>query len=234
MIPTYKYFTVAVVAVLVAAAQCDFLPERLHVIDKNEGSKNYLVRGNLPINAKREFQIKELKGNLSELTGLKNYQLVVYSLMNFLTPKETRNRYIEEKFFEKHPEAGEYRNKVVLGSLIDPNTMSKWAIDTFLAVSSIVDFDDIDNFVTELHDEIHGKQQKRIIYIHCSAGVDRTGYVSAAYKLKFMNYTLKKAMGENIHILKGLRKHMHFNTENGLKWYCHSLDRSKEDCYIPN
>lgn len=74
-----------------------FLPERLLVIDS--ANNNFIVRGNLPINDQRQFQIKELKTNLSSLTGLKKYRLVVISFLNFLTAKETRNRYIEEKFF---------------------------------------------------------------------------------------------------------------------------------------
>lgn len=56
--------------------------------------------------------------------------------------------------------------------------------------------------------------------------------MTAAYKLRFLNYTLKKAIKENIEVMAGLRKHMHFNTENGLKWFCHSLKKNKEECHI--
>lgn len=40
---------------------------------------------------------------MQELTGLKKYELVVVSFLNFFTAKETKNRYIEEKYFDKHP-----------------------------------------------------------------------------------------------------------------------------------
>ena len=41
----------------------------------------------------------ELRGNLTQLTQLKRYRLVVVSFLNFLTAKETKNRYLEEKYF---------------------------------------------------------------------------------------------------------------------------------------
>jgi hypothetical protein len=45
-------------------AFCDFLPNRLRIVDFNKTSKNYFVRGNVPIKNK-QFQIDELRGNLS-------------------------------------------------------------------------------------------------------------------------------------------------------------------------
>jgi hypothetical protein len=52
--------------------------------------------------------------------------------------------------------------------------------------------------------------------------------VAAAYKLKYLSYSLEDAFKENIKVMGGLRNHMHFNTENGLKWFCHSLGKTKE------
>lgn len=39
---------------------------------------------------------------------------------------------------------------------------------------------------------------KTVVYIHCSQGVDRAGYVSAAYKMKFLGVSLADAMKENL------------------------------------
>ena len=47
--------------------------------------------------------MEELQEQVRQLTGLTNYELVVVSFLNFLTAKETKNRYIEEKYFDKHP-----------------------------------------------------------------------------------------------------------------------------------
>ena len=73
---------------------------------------------------------------------------------------------------------------------------------------------------------------KTIVYMHCSAGLDRVGYVSGAFKMKFMNESFKSVMEENLEILREFRGHMHFNTYNGLQWFCLSLGRSEEECLI--
>lgn len=39
-------------------------------------------------------------------------------------------------------------------------------------------------------------------------------------------------MSENLDVLKGHRKYMIFNTENGLQWYCYKLGRSQENCMV--
>ena len=70
------------------------------------------------------------------------------------------------------------------------------------------------------------------MYIHCAAGVDRTGYVAGAYKMKYLNATLKQVMDENLDVLKGHRKYMIFNAEKGLEWFCFSLGRSQKECEV--
>jgi hypothetical protein len=81
---------VAILALLLLAvswANCELNPERLSIVDKNSKLGNYLVRGNLPISNEKKFQIDLLKQHLSNLTGLKKYDLVVISFLNFLTAK---------------------------------------------------------------------------------------------------------------------------------------------------
>lgn len=95
-------------------------------------------------------------------------------------------------------------------------------------VSYVFNIDDIDNFVTELHDKVHKKGKNTIVFIHCSAGMDRTGYVAGSYKLKYLDYTLKEVLKENSKF-GGPRKSMHFNALNGLKWFCFS-HKEREQC----
>jgi hypothetical protein len=53
------------VLLLAALANADLLPHRLRVVDSDKGSRNYFVRGNVPISKSKEFQMNELRGNLS-------------------------------------------------------------------------------------------------------------------------------------------------------------------------
>jgi hypothetical protein len=55
---------------IISLTNCEFNPEKLEVVDKNEKFHTYLVRGNLPIGVNKNFQIEELKANLTIITGL--------------------------------------------------------------------------------------------------------------------------------------------------------------------
>lgn len=67
-----------------------------------------------------------------------------------------------------------------------------------------------------------------IVYVHCSQGLDRAGFVAAAYKMKKLNATLAEVLSENLNIIKGVRKNMHFNSFNGLQWYCLHMGRTED------
>lgn len=97
-------------------------------------------------------------------------------------------------------------------------------------VSSLVDVDRLDALLKELHEEIHGKKGgvPRVVFMHCSAGMDRTGLVAGAYKMKYLGWSMKEVLKENSGF-GGPRKEMMFNALNGLKWYCLGI-RPREQC----
>lgn len=88
---------------------------------------------------------------MRELTGLKKYELVVVSFLNFLTAKETKNRYIEEKYFDKHPKKGEYRSWLVLGALTDPLRYPPFFLTPARMITALVDLDSLEALLEELH-----------------------------------------------------------------------------------
>lgn len=229
-----QIITISILLALFLLVQSDFLPKRLRIVDSNRKHNTFLVRGNLPINANDKFQFQQLKGNLSALTGSKRYELIVVSFLNYLTAKETKNKNIEQRFFSKNSKVAEYRSKTILGSFIDPTEMPDWFARSLSFLEEYIDFDGIDELITELREQIHGGETDKIVYIHCSAGVDRTGYVAGAYKMKYFNTSFRDVLSENIEVLKGLRKHMHFNAQNGLQWFCFSLGRTQEQCSVPS
>ena len=88
---------------------------------------------------------------------------------------------------------------MILGSLLDPTEMPNWAARVlgFLG-QTVVDLDDVDDFVEELHNEIHGEDTNKIVYLHCSQGLDRTGYVAGAYKMMYHKAEFRAVLKENL------------------------------------
>jgi hypothetical protein len=68
----YTFPALYLLAILTLAC-CELDPSRLRVVDSDEKRRNFLVRGNLPIGRDKKFQMKELKRELGELTGLDEF-----------------------------------------------------------------------------------------------------------------------------------------------------------------
>lgn len=215
-----------------AAVNCDFDKSRLRIIGQND--KHFLVRGNLPI-ANDTFQYQELAGALDELTGTKEYRILVISLLNFLTAKETRNRYIEDKFFEGKVRINnrkvDYKTHFLIGSLFSPEKVPLWLRKVFIKYYDFLTIDNMNLLMKEISKGMNSPFPT-IVYIHCSAGIDRAGYASGAFKMKFKDEPFEQVVKENLEIMKQFRGHMHFNTYNGLQWYCLSLGRSEKECLM--
>lgn len=70
------------------------------------------------------------------------------------------------------------------------------------------------------------------MFVHCSQGIDRAGYVSGAYKMKYKGAELKNVVMENLKIMREIRQHIHFNSFNGMQWYCLYLNRTESECLV--
>lgn len=205
----------------------EFEPSRVIVVDNR--NKNYILRGNIPL-VDGEFKLEPLKKRITELTKLKpsQYDLKVVSLMNHLTEKESRNLGLEEAYFQEHPEAGELISYPILGFMANPETLPEIMVDFFAYFYERFSYDKLDGFLDRLHDAVLSKNHT-VVYFHCSQGIDRTGLISGAYKMKYLSKSLRDIVKENVEI--GQRD-MQWNTYNGLLWFCEHLQRSRKgiDC----
>lgn len=204
-----------------------FEPSRVKAVDKQ--NKNYLLRGNIPL-VDGEFSFSALTKRIAEVTKLKpsEYNLKVVSLMNHLTDKESTNLKIEEDFFREHPELGELILYPILGFVASPESLPEIMVDIFSYFFERFSYDKVDAFLTRLHEYMES-EKTTVIYFHCSHGIDRTGYVSGAYRLKYQEKSLRSILKENVDI--GQRD-MIWTTYNGLIWYCEHLQRTRKglDC----
>lgn len=131
-----NFISRALILVLLAiCVSCQFDTTRFRVIDRDQN--HVLVRGNLPIH-NNTFQFEELYKALSVFTGTQGYRLVIYSLLNLLTAKQTKNRYIEENYFDSegiaryNNQINVYYNHDIVGSFFSPAqypaTLKKYAL----------------------------------------------------------------------------------------------------------
>lgn len=65
--------------------------------------------------------------------------------------------------------------------------------ETITKYDEYISFDKLDTLLRKLRKYLNSKTPT-LVYVHCSAGIDRTGYVSGAYKMKYMGASLKDVM----------------------------------------
>ena len=173
--------------------------------------------------------------------GTQYQRLIVISLLNFLTAKETKNRYIEEKYFEDNQINGKVRNSgdrpvllqsyPIMGSFIHPASVPTSIRSWMSANYDLTTIDDTNGLIDYIVQSFNSPIPTTI-YIHCSAGIDRTGFISGAYKMREFNAKFDQVLKENFEIMKGLRGHMHFHTYQAMQWFCLHLGKSEEECML--
>lgn len=50
--------------------------------------------------------------------------------------------------------------------------------------------------------------------------------------MTFKNAKMVDVVSENLNFMKEIRNYIHFNSFNGLQWYCLSLGRTEEECLV--
>ena len=69
---------------------------------------------------------------------------------------------------------------MVLGSFIDPKSLPKFIRNLIVPLYDYLSIDDLDDLLGKVKNYLNSKKPI-IVYVHCSQGVDRTGFVHAAY-----------------------------------------------------
>ena len=170
-------------------------PNRVHLVDHNVATDNFLFRGNMPTNSST-FAYDELMALLAvraanaSLALPANAYLHVVSLNNIADGSD----FTAEKKFWKQPQSaalGEFTNwPLGLSGLLPPQAFldkakvkemasetsnnSVWLVD---AIPSHV------RSVNTLMEQLGPDSRPRAVYVHCTAGCDRTGELIGSYML---------------------------------------------------
>lgn len=177
-------------------------PSRMALIDEVGG--NYLFRGNNPFvtkNGEKIFAYDALTSNFNSILKqqnrklLQDYYLIDVSLLDLDEYSEIKK---EEQFFSKNPRLG----KLINTSTLSPSLLLTERQPHFkYPVGAIVQ--NYNLWITNLLNKIHLLALQKadlpvVLYVHCDSGRDRTGLITASYKMLFDNINLAEAKSQNV------------------------------------
>lgn len=214
----------ALAALLAVEGALDY--KRVHLVDvspRPQGGNNYFFRGNMPTND-TTFSYDLLSQYLTSrakeanFTLPRDYYLIVISLNNGFDADLAK----EQDFWGKkeHDTLGKFINwPLGMAGLLPPNLYpederKKMANSTVWGVDKIPDrVQDINTMLKQ------GRPDRAVaIYVHCTAGCDRTGEVVGSYR---MQYTVHNGIKMyNLNCAECGRPPNYWST-TAQQWYCY-------------
>ena len=206
---------------------------RVKLVD-NVG-QNYFFRGSNPFVDKfgeKVFSYHDLKKYINQTlekegkNPLQDFYLVDISLLNLDAYFQIKE---EQEFFQKYPNLGEVKNY----SEIAPELLFTPFSSNSIAYKITKNYH---KKLTKLLQEIRQTLEKEsvkpvVIYAHCNAGRDRTGALSASYRMLYQNMDLPQAINKNIEEVQRSSESL---LKSSVSSYCNylqkELKREKKSC----
>eukprot|EP00039_Didymoeca_costata_P014555 m.236484 g.236484 ORF g.236484 m.236484 type:complete len:267 (+) comp16050_c0_seq5:173-973(+) len=227
-----------VLCILTAQSMAGFNPQRtrlLQYVDFPNGVRNILFRGDEPV-TDSSFAKEALEASFKNeclrhnLTYPNSTFIIDYSLLD---PLEFKDAQVEEKYFKENPGVGRYLNRIIVGDLVSPDPKGKGFPDKAKNLDKW-SFDKLPTRIKEIYSFLTTPRNiSTVIYIHCEAGVDRTGEVSGSYVMTYQNISFHEALAYDDHMESRL---IATASRNGLQWYCYYLlygEGRTMNCSIP-
>eukprot|EP00008_Paramoeba_atlantica_P005113 CAMPEP_0201483168 /NCGR_PEP_ID=MMETSP0151_2-20130828/7387_1 /ASSEMBLY_ACC=CAM_ASM_000257 /TAXON_ID=200890 /ORGANISM="Paramoeba atlantica, Strain 621/1 / CCAP 1560/9" /LENGTH=234 /DNA_ID=CAMNT_0047866179 /DNA_START=130 /DNA_END=834 /DNA_ORIENTATION=+ len=215
------FFLIGVVGVLSE----DFHPNRVHFIDKTPDSSNIsnsLFRGNEPTENHR-FAYDDLVKRLREVAVEEGHFVLPekFFLVDVcLLDEEEWSRKVEEDFFKNNPDLGKVVWRPTIGQVLPPE---HFAPPERKQMSENLTFDEdhLINRIPELHESLFTDYgMPTVFYVHCEAGVDRTGEVSGSYYIRWLGWSWEQALDYDNSVID---RDMETLSRNAMQWYCYHL-----------
>ncbi|XP_062501413.1 uncharacterized protein LOC134178556 [Corticium candelabrum] len=157
------------------------------------------------------------------------------NLYSYLNPFEFTDEDVELQFFKGNPSLGKYYNWIIVGDVVDPDWFSEAIRKEMAVYLNDWQLDHLPERVDLLRKLLHSNLSlPNVIYTHCEAGTDRTGEVSGAYYMRYLNMTFEQALSIDNHVQNRSIAKMSLR---GLKWYCYYLQYDKDynvNCTVPS
>lgn len=224
--------TLAVLCFAFATADLDWT--RVHLVDAvktSVGTENLFFRGNFPTNKtgmQYDTMISYMRRRAMETgnhTLASNVYIIDVSFNNAFDDDPS-----EHQFWEKNPSKGKYINwPLGVAGLLPPSSYSEEERRR-MANSTVWDVDKIPDRIIDLRelvispgpiDPATGRPRPVAVYVHCTAGCDRTGQVVAAYRLSYMinkdHSAIQTIFGLNV---KECGRSPNYFSTCGTEWHC--------------
>eukprot|EP00009_Paramoeba_aestuarina_P006246 CAMPEP_0201523496 /NCGR_PEP_ID=MMETSP0161_2-20130828/20110_1 /ASSEMBLY_ACC=CAM_ASM_000251 /TAXON_ID=180227 /ORGANISM="Neoparamoeba aestuarina, Strain SoJaBio B1-5/56/2" /LENGTH=247 /DNA_ID=CAMNT_0047922641 /DNA_START=37 /DNA_END=780 /DNA_ORIENTATION=+ len=238
-----KYLNSVVAFVVALAVVCvyseDFHPDRVHLVDwtpNGSGYKNYLFRGNEPIENGRLCYDDLVSTLRSVAISEGGFYLpeTFYILDLSLLDEEERNIQEEKHYWENNPTEGEMKRWPTIGQIIAPESIPEPKRKE-MAQNLTIDKDHLIQRMIKLRDALFTSYDVGpvVIYYHCEAGVDRTGEISGAYYIRWLGWSFDQALDYDNSIES---RDMENVSRNAMQWYCYHLfywEGYSLDCDLP-
>lgn len=223
---------VCIAACLLVASVAALSFEKVHLIDYIQGptSTHYFYRSDEPVHKDPYFfeyaKLVEYMGTraLNASAPWPDHMPWIFDIctLNFLKHVEREDMEHEKSFFAANASLGVYHNWVLIGNLIDPNTMSASKRRDSMATYKALDPDQLVHRIAAVRANLEQARtdtgnQSRVTMVHCEGGDDRTGEFSAAYVMQYKNYTMKQALTWDDGIAG---RSIAWASRNGALWYC--------------
>ena len=208
------------------ASQLDFKPKRLHLV--NRIGSNYLFRGNFPgigDGSVREIEIDVWKNTMAaklKAAGMRvppKYKIIDISLLSRVV--ESADISLERNFFQADPSMGNFIYHPILGSLLSPANFSK-SFQELIVSEELYGVDDLPKLLENIHSILKEPSAlPKFVYVHCEAGIDRTGEVMGAYSMQYRKLSYAQAVQENDAVLavSGRSKPISYFSLSAIQWY---------------
>nr|CAG4712515.1 unnamed protein product [Naegleria fowleri] len=217
---------------------------RVRLVDANPSLQRFLFRGNTPVTSS-QFDLVALQRTLSKVThSLHNMNFTLpsqYYLVDISFLFELQHDLkVEKQFFQENPQVGALAHWTILGALVNGTDLPDWLRKELALNEAKWDLEDqLLSRVPQLHawiwekDSIHSALSNGlfnsytegtpiVFYMHCEAGMDRTGEVAGAYYLKYFKWTFIQTLTYDYHIEEHPRP-IEWANQNALNWFCWHL-----------
>ena len=195
----------------------------------------YFFRGSNPFVDKfgeKVFSYHDLKKYINQTlekegkNPLQDFYLVDISLLNLDAYFQIKE---EQEFFQKYPNLGEVKNY----SEIAPELLFTPFSSNPIAYKITKNYHEkLTKLLQEIRQTLEKESDKPVvIYAHCNAGRDRTGALSASYRMLYQNMDLPQAINKNIEeVQRSSESLLKTSVSSYCKYLQKELKREKKSC----